>query len=162
MPPHSLDVAIVADDLTGALDTGAPFASLGFSTSVFFDQEQGHLSIPSETQVLSINSDSRHLSPGAAEEQVRIAIAAALGQRPRILFKKIDSTLRGNVAVEILASMHASCRRHALIAPAVPSQLRVVKYSFMAFRSGKRRLRQIVHHHLVRPYRMCSLAPRIL
>jgi uncharacterized protein YgbK (DUF1537 family) len=127
MPPHSLDIAIVADDLTGALDTAAPFASLGFSTSVFLDQEQGHLSILSETQVLSLNSDSRHLPPGEAEEQVHIAVAAALRQRPRILFKKIDSTLRGNVAVEILASMHASRRRHALIAPAVPSQGRTTE-----------------------------------
>ncbi len=121
-PSQRLDVAIIADDVTGALDTAAPFASIGVKTRVLLDLEVLPSNIDCETQVLSLNTQSRHLSRVASAETVRLAVAAAIGRRPRILFKKIDSTLRGNIAVEILACMRASGRQHALIAPAVPSQ----------------------------------------
>lgn len=120
MTHRALDVAIVADDLTGALDAAAPFAALGLKTRVLLDIDRAASAAGTNTQVLALTSESRHLSRHAADERVWNATRAALAHAPGILLKKIDSTLRGNVAVEILAGLRASGLRHALIAPAVP------------------------------------------
>lgn len=127
MPQRKLDVAIIADDLTGALDTAAPFAALGFESMVRLDLDPSPLTAGDDTRVLSLTTESRHLARDMAEERIRLAIAAAIVNQPRILLKKIDSTLRGNVAAEILACLRWCGRRHALIAPAVPSQGRVMR-----------------------------------
>ena len=120
MTHRKLDVAIVADDLTGALDAAAPFAVLGLKTRVLLDFDRVASAAGTNTQVLSLTTESRHLSPHAADERVWNATRTALAHAPRVLIKIIDSTLRGNVADEILAGLRASGLRHALIAPAVP------------------------------------------
>jgi uncharacterized protein YgbK (DUF1537 family) len=127
MTHRMLDVAIIADDLTGALDAAAPFAGRGLETRVWLDLERAVSAAEADTQVLSLTSESRHLLPPAADEHVWNATRAALAGAPRILLKKIDSTLRGNVANEILAGLRASGLRHALIAPAVPRHGRTMR-----------------------------------
>ena len=127
MTHRRLDVAIVADDLTGALDAAAPFAGRGFKTRVLLDIDRVASAVGSNTQVLSLTTESRHLSPHAADERVWNATRAALAHTPRVLLKKINSTLRGNIAAEIMAALRASGLRHALIAPAVPRQGRIMR-----------------------------------
>ena len=112
MSGHDLEAAIVADDLTGALDMAAPFASRGFATRLLLDH--GHKAIGIDTEVLTLTSASRELTAQAASENIRSAMAAALVRKPRILIHKIDSTLRGNVGSAIPAALQASGRRHAL------------------------------------------------
>lgn len=125
MSGHDLEAAIVADDLTGALDMAAPFASRGFATRLLLDH--GHKAIGIDTEVLTLTSASRELTAQAASENIRSAMAAALVRKPRILIHKIDSTLRGNVVNAILTALQASGRRHALIATAVPSHGRIMR-----------------------------------
>ena len=127
MSHHRLDVAIVADDLTGALDAAAPFAGHGLKTRVLLNIERAAPAVWTNTQVLSLTSETRHLSPQVAGERVWNATCDAFARAPRILFKKIDSTLRGNVAAEITAVLRASGLRHALIAPAVPRHGRIMR-----------------------------------
>jgi D-threonate/D-erythronate kinase len=127
MTHRSLDVAIVADDLTGALDAAAPFAGRGLETRVLLDLDRAASATETTIQVLSLTSESRHLSPRAAGERVWNATRAALAGTPRILFKKVDSTLRGNIDTEIMAGLRASGMRHALIAPAVPRHGRTMR-----------------------------------
>jgi uncharacterized protein YgbK (DUF1537 family) len=124
MPHVDLEAAIVADDLTGALDMAAPFASRGFATRLLLDHasEAG-----AGTQVLTLTSASRDLPREVACENIRVAMRAALARRPRLLIKKIDSTLRGDVGLAILTAMQVSGRRHALIAPAVPGHGRTMR-----------------------------------
>jgi uncharacterized protein YgbK (DUF1537 family) len=74
-----------------------------------------------------LTSESRHLSPTAADERVWNATRAALAGAPRILLKKIDSTLRGNIAAEIMAGLRATGLQHVLIAPAVPRHGRIMR-----------------------------------
>jgi D-threonate/D-erythronate kinase len=58
------------------------------------------------TSVLSVNVDSRNLPPGTAAE--RQVAAQAAHWRPGVqLYKKIDSTLRGQPAVELAAQLSA-------------------------------------------------------
>ncbi|HTI00013.1 MAG TPA: four-carbon acid sugar kinase family protein, partial [Acidisoma sp.] len=88
------DWLILADDLTGACDCAVAFAAAGRRASVIWDS-----AMPAEGTVAR-DTDSRRMSPGAAAAAVRAAIDEA-GVSRRRLFKKIDSTLRGQPAAEI-------------------------------------------------------------
>src|SRR5271157_2579688 len=97
-PTTSLECLLIADDLTGACDAAVHFARRGYRTHVRLDSRG------EEVSVLAISAESRDLS--AAElRQVMNELAQRLPvDRARILFKKIDSTLRGNVGAEIAAA----------------------------------------------------------
>ena len=114
-------LVIVADDLTGALDTAAPFAARGLRTEVVLTVgavAQGLASLP---DVLSINLASRETSPDEAFQSMRHVIEH-LPSDVR-LFKKIDSRLKGHIASEL----DVIAFRRALVAPAIPSFGRIVR-----------------------------------
>jgi len=119
-------VLIVADDLTGALDTAGAFASRGIATKVVAQPGAGDAESIRNAQVVAINTASRHLP--AAEAAIHILQSAQLlsSHHFDIVFKKIDSTLRGNVVVETETLMNVCGRGVALVAPAFPAQGRTV------------------------------------
>jgi D-threonate/D-erythronate kinase len=119
-----LRIAIVADDLTGAMDAAAPFAARGAATRVLIGDECDPAS--AATDIASITTDSRHLAPEAAARLTAQAVAGLLQSGERLIFKKIDSTLRGNVVAETIAALMASGKRHALVCPAFPGQGRTM------------------------------------
>ena len=123
-------VAIVADDLTGALDTAAPFAARGAKTRVVVALERlaSCLEAWAENapQVVAVNTESRHLPSHEAAERVVEATRLLERLSPDVWFKKIDSTLRGQVVAESLAMLSVTGRQ-LLVAPAVPAQQRVVR-----------------------------------
>ena len=122
---HPPRILIVADDLTGAMDSAGPFATLGVETWVVAVPMRCDPASLASARVVSVNTDSRHLS--AAQAAVRVdEVARHLGGAFDIVVKKIDSTLRGNVVSETLALMQASGRRKALVAPAFPGQGRTM------------------------------------
>jgi uncharacterized protein YgbK (DUF1537 family) len=116
-------LVIIADDLTGAADAAAaygPFAQV----SVVLDPSGD---LPT-TEVLAIDTDSRHRSPEYAAEAVSAATRAAVASGA-VLYKKIDSTLRGNIATEVAAALRvlsASAPASAMVAPAFPGTGRTV------------------------------------
>lgn len=112
---------IIADDLSGAADCAAGFAKR-LSTEIVLDTE----TTSSTATVVAVDVDSRRLDPGAAAK----ANSAILQQRQyakRALYKKIDSTLRGNVAREIAALQ--ALRGLAIVAPAFPAMGRTTQDS---------------------------------
>lgn len=111
-----IDFAIVADDLTGAADSGVQFARNGHRTTVFF---RGEEVAPDGPGVVVLDTDSRAETGEVARRRVTEA-GRNIG-RARVVFKKIDSTLRGNLAAEIDALMRATARSRAVVAPAFPS-----------------------------------------
>jgi D-threonate/D-erythronate kinase len=123
-------LAIVADDLTGAADTGACFASAGFATVIPLSGAP----IP-DADVVALSTDSRDLSASDAARAVRAAVARLTpgrsgnaedrSDRDCVLFyKKIDSALRGHPRDELFAAMEATGARRALVAPAFPAERR--------------------------------------
>jgi uncharacterized protein YgbK (DUF1537 family) len=126
MRATSIEIAIVADDLTAALDSAGPFAERRLATRLIVaaDGADGWSATP--CSVLAVTTESRHLGREEAADRVRATVADVLQCQPRILFKKVDSTLRGNVAAEIAAALEASGRRHAVIAPALPAAGRIM------------------------------------
>src|SRR5215472_16075293 len=104
-------VTLVADDLTGACDAGALFAGRG-PVAIVVDPASPGLEWP----VAAVDTESRAL---AASEAALAVAAAARRLRPRsergLLFKKVDSTLRGAVGAETETLLEASGRRTALV-----------------------------------------------
>lgn len=113
-------LAILADDLTGALDTAAPFAARGMHVEVALAATAIGEALGEAPQVLSINLASREIGAQAARRQAEAALAALpAGTR---LFKKVDSRLKGHIADELDAFSYAA----ALVAPAIPAFGRIV------------------------------------
>src|SRR5271165_5976312 len=90
-------ILALADDLTGALETGAKFAGQGLGARVTTEIA---MSRAPEVPVLVIDTETRHLPAGEAAGVVRHATKAALRFAPWLVYKKTDSTLRGNIAAE--------------------------------------------------------------
>lgn len=110
---------IIADDLSGAADCAAGFAQR-LSTEILLDGGS------STASIVALDVDSRRLDAQAAA----LANSAVLQQgqyADKALYKKIDSTLRGNVASEIVA-LQAS-RGLAIVAPAYPAMGRTTRDS---------------------------------
>ncbi len=114
-------LVIVADDLTGALDTAAPFAARGLHTEVALKLGAVADVLALSPDVLSINLASREKSPQEAFQSMRQVIEH-LPERVR-LFKKIDSRLKGHISAELEAIFY----RRALVAPAIPAFERIVR-----------------------------------
>lgn len=114
-------VLVVADDLTGANATGALFARLGLRTrTVPVTGEEPSATRHPDVDVLVLVTASRHLAPHAAADRVRHALTGA--GDPRLLVKRVDTTLRGPVAAELEALLtHVDSARHRVAALAVPA-----------------------------------------
>ncbi len=122
------EIAIVADDLTGALDAAAPFAERGMATRVAITLEGLDAALATGDaipRVVAVNTDTRHVARDAAARRAAEATERLLMVRPHLLLKKVDSTLRGQVVAESVAVQRIDGRR-LLVCPAVPSQGRFV------------------------------------
>ena len=108
-------VALIADDLSGASDAAMGFARAGLSASVSFNAVPTQLS----TQMLAVDTDSRTLLQAQAFERV-LRIAQALRSAP-LVYKKLDSTLRGHIALEVRAALEGFERQKLIFAPAFPN-----------------------------------------
>jgi len=126
MPGATHSVCIVADDLTGTMDTSQGFAARGYGTSVVAvpPAESGGLDEHPDSPILGVNTDTRYDDAGAAAA----AVADVVGSVPaETVYKKVDSTLRGNVAAETDAALTASGADLALVAPAFPAAGRTTR-----------------------------------
>lgn len=110
-----LERAIIADDLTGALDAAAPFAMRGISTVVALNVSALPRALAGGARIVSVSTDSRETSPDAASAAVGAAVAALPAGTP--LFKKVDSRLKGNIEAELDAIPH----KQSLVVPAIPA-----------------------------------------
>lgn len=107
-----MELGVIADDLTGAMDTGSQFARFGLLSRLSLARQETYSS-----EVEIINTDTREsCSSQRAAERVRAAVVALEG---RLLYKKIDSTLRGHLSAEITTVLAASAYRRALVCPTV-------------------------------------------
>lgn len=114
IPLDEWGVGLLADDLTSAADGAGPFVCTGRRACI------GRGRNPSQAMpVQAIDMQSRSMPPERAAWQVR-QLTASLASRP-ILYKTVDSTLRGHVALEMEACFRASGRKTLVFAPAFPA-----------------------------------------
>jgi len=117
---------IIADDLTGAADCAIAFAKHGLESVVAWDKHRDARGVP----VLSVDVGSRGLPPEQAAKRQVDVLAAHYNPGLR-LYKKIDSTLRGQPAAELAALLAFEPARVdgrariAIVAPAFPATGRI-------------------------------------
>jgi D-threonate/D-erythronate kinase len=110
---------VIADDLTGACDAGLQFVNAGFATDVW-------LSAPGkcDSEVMVLDTNTRQMpTDGDAVQAVQRAFEQAAGS---VVFKKIDSTLKGHVAAELAAALAARPHAAVILTPAYPEMGRTV------------------------------------
>lgn len=118
-------IGIVSDDLTGANDTALQFFMKGSNTEIIFeanDELQNHLNVGT----WALTTESRNIEAKIAAQRVwenSKKIKECLNVSN--YYKKIDSTLRGNIAVETLAMLDAIEYDAAIIAPAFIQEGRI-------------------------------------
>lgn len=119
---------IIADDLTGGADTGVKFAEKGLKTHLISYDGQAitDLARHSGVGVLVANTCSRSLPPSQAFSRVRTFLDLCDPGFFPIIYKKIDSTLRGNIGTEIDAILEKTKAPLALVAPSLPAQERTL------------------------------------
>ena len=118
---------IIADDFTGALDTGVKFAARGAVTRVVTDPAFDFAGVDAQVQVLVMDAETRHLKPEAAYSVVRQAAERALEAGVQCIYKKTDSALRGNVGAELTAVLDAAGADRLPFIPAFPKTNRVTR-----------------------------------
>ena len=111
---------ILADDLSGAGDTGLEFFRHGLPTVICLKPP-----VPASA-ALVLDSESRHLDAAAARQRVRAFFPVGFfSASPMLYYKKVDSTLRGNIGTE-LDELRARLRLPVVFTPAFPLMGRTV------------------------------------
>jgi len=120
-----MKMIVIADDFTGSNDTGVQLAKKGARTEVMLTPAQK----PSRrADVLVINTESRAIPAAqAAQAGQQALIPWCEGAATPLVYKKIDSTFRGNVGAEVAAAMRAANRKLAVIAAAIPAAGRTTR-----------------------------------
>ncbi len=126
-----MHIGIVADDLTGAADSLAPFARVGFHASVGFELKHSTERFPLAVgEALAYDTATRDVPREQLlilQRTVRRAAHRLATLAPRVVFKKIDSTLRGHLRAELDAVRIEFPDRMAIVCPAFPAQGRTVQ-----------------------------------
>jgi uncharacterized protein YgbK (DUF1537 family) len=122
----SASVTVVADDLTGAADAAAGFLRATFSAIVTWTDPDFDTRLLHETDVLAIDTRTRVLDAVRAAEITSKTVTTVFQAGVTTLYKKVDSTLRGHIGVEVGAAL-GSWRPGslAIVAPAFPAMGRV-------------------------------------
>lgn len=115
-------VLVIADDLTGAADSCLPFQNLGYQALVLFNL--AYLETAYATyDVLCIDTETRHASPADIQQKLSsLQRFFRNHHRPEVVFKKIDSTLRGSIGLEIDHLINLGGFQVVIVAPAFPRQ----------------------------------------
>ena len=118
-------IAIIADDLTGANDSALQFHIEGANTQILLSDEFKPLNVEN-TQTWAISTESRNVSAHDAYERIKETTEKIVETlNPDYFYKKIDSTVRGNIAVEILGMLEVLKWDAAVVIPAFPSEGRI-------------------------------------
>ena len=154
-----VEIVVIADDLTGAADTGIQFRPL-FPQTLLMD-----CSVPvsddafPDAEVLAVYTGTRALPAEVAAQRVYGATRRLLGLQNRRVFKKVDSCLRGNLGAETASLVKVLKLDLAFIAPAFPEMgrttvngihriIELMSRFFFDIRSGIRLFIWIFCYHL--------------
>lgn len=119
-------ILALADDLTGALEVGAKFSAAGIISTVRTEPRrmQGE-------QAVVYDTETRHAAPDEAARKVKRFVQESGIQGDVLLYKKTDSTLRGNIAAELAALADLFPDMQIGYAPAYPEMGRTVRQGIL-------------------------------
>ncbi len=122
-----ITLLIIADDFTGALDTGVQFAQSGAATRVVTDTDYDYSQVDAEVRVLVMDAETRHLNSREAYNIVYTITKKAVQHGIPYIYKKTDSALRGNIGSELSAVLHGAGEKSLSFFPAFPKMGRITK-----------------------------------
>lgn len=122
-----IKLLIIADDFTGALDTGVQFSKRNIPAFVSTDLNLDNHMKCGDAEVLVLDTESRHVSPGEAYAIVNKLTRDALALGVEYIYKKTDSALRGNIGSELTAVIDACEDASLMFIPAYPETMRTTR-----------------------------------
>jgi len=125
---YSPRIGVITDDLTGGGDIGVQFADKGLDVLLSIDVDTIK-DIPYEAEVWIINTNSRSVSEHKAIKSVKKAVGLLKNWNAQYFYKKIDSTLRGNIGVELEEFARSLEIRTIPVCAAFPDMGRTTKNS---------------------------------
>ncbi|MEX2689593.1 MAG: four-carbon acid sugar kinase family protein [Candidatus Njordarchaeum guaymaensis] len=120
---------VVADDLTGANDTGVQFTRYGYQTYVIVSLKNLRRKvnlIRDIADVVVFNTESRADPPELAYQKCYDIAKIIKEIGAEIIYKKVDSTMRGNIGSEIDGLMDGLDRKYAFFTSAFPLNKRII------------------------------------
>ncbi|SEM92404.1 Uncharacterized conserved protein YgbK, DUF1537 family [Loktanella fryxellensis] len=122
----TLRILIIADDLTGALDSAVAFAGAGRRVVVV--RTPGDVAVEGQGAcVLAVNTGSRDRDVTDAAARVRQALATLDPAAFAVVLKKVDSRLKGHIAAESQVVRDWMGAAQVIACPAIPQMGRVVR-----------------------------------
>jgi len=118
---------VIADDFTGALDTGIQFQAKGSLVRVADGGGEDLFAVADDIQMLIVDAETRHMTPEKAYQTVYRIVAAAVAAGVLCIYKKTDSGLRGNIGSELTAMCDAAGGRTVHFIPALPKMGRTTR-----------------------------------
>jgi D-threonate/D-erythronate kinase len=175
MTIQSTQLGLIADDLTGALDTSLAFFPYAPDLTVLVKPSQTlsdlaplHVDrktepkedlgkLANQSRVWSLNTDTRHEDYDTLKERLSWAAQFLMKQQAvEHVYKKIDSTCRGSVALECLALCDSLSYDAAILCPGYPAQGRQVVGNYLLLRGLPVELSEIARDPLA-PVRLSHL-----
>lgn len=112
---------VIADDFTGALDTGVQFKARGTVIQIWDGAGTELFTMADRTtQVLVLDAETRHMLPAQAHAAVKYIVECAVAVGIPYIYKKTDSALRGNIGSELDAMLEASGQPRLHFIPSFP------------------------------------------
>jgi D-threonate/D-erythronate kinase len=108
-------IAVIADDLTGAAELAG--IGLRYMNNVKVVTE----AISLDADMIVVSTDSRSMDSASAVEKNAKVTTAIAALKPQLIYKKIDSALRGHVVEEIREHLSILRLQKALLVPANPA-----------------------------------------
>jgi len=115
-------IIVIADDFTGAAEIGGIGLRHGLKVAI-----EPEPILNNGADLMVIATDTRSMSPEEAAENIRSITSKIMGSNPFLVYKKVDSVLRGNVAAELEAQLDVMGLDRALVVAANPVFSRVIR-----------------------------------
>lgn len=114
-------IVVIADDFTGAAELGGIGLKHGLTVEVNIE-----VNVHSTADLLIVATDTRSLKINEALAVMEKITRQVALLKPRLVFKKVDSVLRGHVVPELMIHLGVLNRIGAILAPANPALGRTI------------------------------------
>lgn len=122
--------AIIADDLSGSSDTAVTLSNFGYK-SIVLNYPEGLQYELNKYDAVSISTNSREIEQQDAKDIVKKVCSYLKQLGDTVIYKKIDSTWRGNIGAEIEAIMEEFALQNMIICSAYPQTGRIIKNGYL-------------------------------
>lgn len=115
-------IAVIADDFTGAAEIGGIGLRRGMKVLI-----ETSVDAVEDVDLLVLATETRSMPVEQAKKEIEKATRQLMELKPKYIFKKLDSVLRGNVYAELISQQTASKKQRIIMVPANPHFNRIIK-----------------------------------